>query len=76
MINERNIEYIKTRVLQGDFDNNFCKSMWRMCMGNRDKIMKLITDLATKHYGFSPTEEEIEIALGDMNNGVEVEFAS
>lgn len=68
-------EKIKQYIFNNDFDNYFCKTTWRLSGGNKDKAYSLIREVA-KHYHFNPTDLEIEIALGEMNDGFEVEWNS
>ena len=67
---------IKALIFKNDPVGGF-KTLWRLCAGNRDRAFKLITDLATKHYGFSPSECDIDNALADMvGDGCEIEWTS
>jgi len=71
-----NVYKIKTNIFRNDFEGGFVKTMWRMGKGNRDYCFNLIKNLATNHYGFTPSDYEIEWALAEMNGGCEVEFLS
>ena len=55
----------------------FTKTMWRMTGGDRKATFDLIKDLATKHYNFDPTDEEIDLALAEIaGDGCEIEWLS
>lgn len=60
--------------MYNDFDNAF-RALWRQCRGNKDEAYKTIKATAV-HFGFTPTDFDIDIALGEMNNGYEIEWLS
>jgi hypothetical protein len=67
-------EKLKKAVFNNDIDR--VEVLWRMTSGNRDKAYQIIRDTA-KHYHMTDlTDLEIDIALGEMNDGIEMEWAS
>lgn len=69
-----NVAKIKRLV----FDNeptNFTKIIWRLSKGNRDAAFKLIKEIA-EHYGFVPSDADIDDALAELTGGCEVEWLS
>lgn len=65
---------IKRCVFNNDFETSF-KALSRQSSGNKEEAYRIITRTA-KHYGMTVTEMDIDIALGEMNNGVEIEWPS
>lgn len=77
MTDEMIIRKIRYGIMRND-EWALSKSLWRLAHGNKDTAYKIIRDSAP-HYGITAeqcSEILIEVALGELNGGVEVEWAS
>jgi hypothetical protein len=60
------------------FDNDIMhvEALWRQSQGNKDAAYDIVRQHA-RHYGLTDlTDFEIDIAIGELNDGIEVEWES
>ena len=66
----------KLRKVTFDNDIMAVETLWRMSQGNHDAAYGIVREHA-KHYGLTDlTDFEIDIAIGEINDGIEMEWAS
>lgn len=71
------IRKIKNGVMGNNLDY-LTKSLWRMTNGDKNQSYDIIRGVAT-HYGLVQTDIEdyhIDMALAELNGGVEIEWES
>lgn len=67
-------EKLKKVTFNNDIDR--VEVLWRMTSGNKDRAYEIIREHAA-HYGMTDlTDLEIDTALGELNDGIEMEWAS
>lgn len=69
-------DIILHKVFWGEFNPYFTKTLWRMSEGSRSEAFKIIRATAVNFTSETYTDRELDLILGELNNGIDIEWKS
>lgn len=70
------IDKINRIVFYGDFQTHFYITLWRLTKGNREQAFKTIRRVMSAYKLPEVSDDDLDDILGELNNGVEIEWNS